>query len=410
VRRFLALLFTFVLAAPLLGAAPSILGIPVLMVYPFTVSSTTELDADAGSRLAVVIATQISNLGGVTVKPAPPGAQRKDYLAIARSFSANYYIAGLMTPLGDGVSVVEQLVSTESGIVVYSNTAQIKTFNDVSGQGDILRAALLRHQSRNLGAYIAPPPPAVAATPQPQASEASQANLSKLFGRKKPAAKTAPSPKPNEVAVSNEIAGPSTPGPVSVAAASAATPAPATRTVAVATPKPTPAPTPAPTAAPKPLPAAVATPRPTPTPVAVAAIQPPSSGESNGVAIARVSGPDADRDAYVTQLITRAVTASGARAVDLTEEFSESGLRGNAAACSGVSAIVSGNLTTRSEVSFGQTQTTATLELFGLDCANGAHTVYHRTFQADAGGDYHLALERVVNAALGAYLHPPKRR
>ena len=48
--------------------------------------------------------------------PAPPGTERKDYLAVARAEHADYYIAGFLSPLAEGVSVVEQVVSTTSGI------------------------------------------------------------------------------------------------------------------------------------------------------------------------------------------------------------------------------------------------------------------------------------------------------
>lgn len=374
-RRFLTFLFAVVLALPLVGAAPStLLGTPVLVVYPLTISSTGLLDKDAGSRLAVTIATAIATLGGVTVKPAPPGTERKDFLSVARGLGADYYISGFITPLGDQVSVVEQLVSTQSGIVVFSNTGQIKTYNDASSQGDVLRAALLRHQARNIGAYDAPPPPTVVATPVPQPSEASQANIGKLFGKKKPAAKPAATAKPASVPIATGIAGPVTPKP-------------------------------RPTATPTPVRVA------TPTPVKVA-VQAPVvlPGQPVVYAVARVTGSDPERNAYATQLLSRAITASGATATDLPIDFSENGLRGDTQACAGASTIVSGNLTTRSEIALGQTQTAVTMELFALDCTSGSRTAYHRTFQADAGGDYHTAIDRAVNSAIGAYLHPPKRR
>jgi hypothetical protein len=404
VRRFLTFLFAVVLALPLVGAAPStLLGTPVLVVYPLTISSAGLLDKDAGSRLAVTIATAIATLGGVTVKPAPPGTERKDYLTVARGLGADYYVTGFITPLGDQVSVVEQLVSTQTGIVVFSNTGQIKTYGDASSQGDVLRAALLRHQARNIGAYDAPPPPAVAATPVPQASQAAQANIGKLFGRKKPAAQPAATSKPTSVPIATGIAGPFTPAPQVVAA----------EVPAAATPQPRPTATPTPVRVVAAAPVRTPTPVPvaTPTPVKVA-VQAPVvlPGQPVVYAVARVTGSDPERNAYATQLLSRAITASGATAAELPIDFSENGLRGDAQACAGASTIVSGNLTTRSEIALGQTQTTATMELFALDCTTGGRTAYHRTFQADAGGDYHNAIDRAVNSAIGAYLHPPKRR
>jgi len=193
VQRFALLVFAVVCGCALLAAtpAPSILGTPVLIVYPFSVNGG-DVSREAGSRLAVTIASRIADLGGVGVRPAPAGIDRQQYLDSAHHEGADYYITGFVTPLGDGVSVVEQLVSTQTGIVVYSNTAQLRTYADAASQGDVLRDALLRHQTRNLGAYAAPPPPLNTPTPQPT-SGAAQANLSRLFGRKQ---RTAATPTP----------------------------------------------------------------------------------------------------------------------------------------------------------------------------------------------------------------------
>jgi len=167
------------MAFTLLAAAPpaSILATPVLIVYPFSANGS-DVSKEAGSRLAITIATQIANLGGVTVKPATPGVERQNYLDAARSAGADYYIAGFATPLGDGVSVVEQLVSSQTGIIVFSNTAQVRTYGDAAGQGDVLREALLHHQMRNLGAYAAPPPSANTPTTAAAPGFASSSRLS----------------------------------------------------------------------------------------------------------------------------------------------------------------------------------------------------------------------------------------
>ncbi len=211
-RRCVVTVFTVCFAFTLLAAAPaSILATPVLVVYPFSANGS-DISKEAGSRLAITIATQIANLGGVVVKPATPGIERQNFLDAARQAGADYYIAGYVTPLGDGVSVVEQLVSTQTGIVVYSNTAQVRTYGDAAGQGDVLREALLRHQTRNLGAYAAPPPPAYSPTPARAPGTAAQANLGRLFGRKgrgaAPAASpsTAPPAKPTPAAVPAVVA------------------------------------------------------------------------------------------------------------------------------------------------------------------------------------------------------------
>jgi len=54
----------------------------------------------------------------------------------ARRLAADYYVAGFISPLGEGVSVVEQVVGTGSGIVLFSSSAQLSTYADAAGQGD----------------------------------------------------------------------------------------------------------------------------------------------------------------------------------------------------------------------------------------------------------------------------------
>ncbi len=169
---------------PLLAAGPSsLLTKPKVIVYPF-IASNSAIDREATSRLATLIATEMANTGKVTVIPPPPGTERKDYLTTARANAADYYITGYLTPLGDGVSIVEQVVGTTSGIVVFSRSAQLSTYADVAGQGDELAQFLAVDANRALAGIGTPPP---APSPSPQSSSAASANLGSLFHRKKPA-------------------------------------------------------------------------------------------------------------------------------------------------------------------------------------------------------------------------------
>ncbi len=164
-RRLLVVCLAAFFGLPLVAAAPSGLASkPNVIVYPFTANGSS-LDREASSRLATIIATQMANTGQVTVVPPPPGTERKDYLTVARAHSAEYYIAGFISPLGNGVSVVEQVVSASSGIVVYSTTAQIQTYADAAGQGDDLAIFIGRHANRGLAAIGTAPPPS---SPSPQ--------------------------------------------------------------------------------------------------------------------------------------------------------------------------------------------------------------------------------------------------
>ncbi len=225
VFRSFALASLAVFAAALIAAAPppSLLGKPSVIVYPFAASGNT-MDSEASSRLATVIATQIGQSGDVTIMPPKPGIERTDYLKDARAEGADYYVTGYASPLGNGVSLVEQVVSTVNGIVVYSNTAQIATYAEAGAQGAILRSGILAHAARNLGSYAVGdpspshaagaagpangvPPPASApnsgsapgtnsAANQPAGQGVTQNDVRALFNHKKATPAPAPSPSP----------------------------------------------------------------------------------------------------------------------------------------------------------------------------------------------------------------------
>lgn len=360
VHRSIVGFFIVLFALTLVAAAPgpSILGTPVLIVYPFSINGSA-VTKEAGSRLAITIATQIANLGGVDVKPATPGIERQDYLTAAQRDRADYYIAGYVTPLGDGVSVVEQLVSTQTGIVVYSNTAQVRTFEDAAGQGDVLRDALLRHQSRNLGAYAAPPPP-VSSTPTPAPGSATQANLGRLFGRKQKQASAAtksPSPSPS--------------------------PLPSAPVVARATAPPAATASPGAAAAPASTAAAVA-----------------ATKRGSGYGVLAIGGPaEGERRTFTGAAIRNDMIANHRRVANA------GGTREAACGDGSVSTLLGGNLTTKSHTILGQPQAIATLELLAYDCAG--NVVYRKTFAHGAPGDWKNAVDGVVASAVSAFLKEP---
>ena len=348
-RRFLVVVLCALFGAPLLAATPALFIKPTVVVYPFTAASSS-LDREASSRLATIIATQMANTGRVTVTPPPPGTERKDYLSVARAHNADYYISGYISPLGAGVSVVEQVVSSSTGIVIYSQTAQLSTYGDAAGQGDDLADYIARHANRGLAAIGTPPPQA---SPTPAASP--EANLGKLFGRRKKAAAT---PKP---AVASTA-------PIAIVASAAPKAAiPVAAVPATATPK------------------------------AVAAAPAPATAAAETYAVLMIEGP---ADAALRELATQRLTArTGGERV-----------AGAAAACAArrVRAVLTGALAVRAEPQFGGGS--ATFELTASDCAG--KMLWRQSHSNDAGGAQGLqvATERAVDAAAGAYLNPPKRR
>lgn len=164
--RFFSACLAFALALPLV-AATAASDAPIVVIYPIT--STGGIDRDAGGNLALLIATKLTELGGVAVKPSIPGTTRPQFLENAVAVGADYYVTGFLTPIGTDSSLITQVVSTHSGSVVFSTTSVVKTYSDAVAQVDTIRVAILRHAGRGLAALDAPPP-------APSASPASVAN------------------------------------------------------------------------------------------------------------------------------------------------------------------------------------------------------------------------------------------
>jgi TolB-like protein len=362
VRRFLVVALVAFFGLPLVaGAQTSLFAKPSVIVYPFSASASS-IDREASSRLATIIASRMAETGQVTVIPPPPGTERKDYLSVARARNADYYVSGYMSPLGNGVSLVEQVVSTTTGIVLFSQSGQINTYNEASGQGDDLATFISHHANRGLAAIGTAPPQA---SPTPSATGGPEANLGKLFGRKKkPAAPPKPTPTPKPSAVPN-----------APAARPAPTPAPAARLTPTSVPAP--GPTAVATAAPRTVAAAPAT--------------------SETIAVVPVEGP---ADASLREIATQRLLArtNGERVASA------------AAACAAhpVKAVLTSTLSTRPDPQFGGAS--ATFDMSAHDC--GGKLLWHQTHSNDAGGTQgaQLATERAVEAAIGAYLNPPRRR
>jgi hypothetical protein len=188
VRRSLLAIFVC-LSVFLIDAAPAFTVIPSVIVYPFAGSSAV-LDREASARIATTLASQISEGGRIKVIPPKSGVERATFLADARANGANYYVTGFITPLGSGASVVDQVVSTISGTMVFSVSNFVTTYADVVSQGEQLRQGILERASRGIQSFQAPPPQAVA--PEPEPSKGTDVNISNIFGRKKRSSAAAP--------------------------------------------------------------------------------------------------------------------------------------------------------------------------------------------------------------------------
>ncbi len=209
VARLLLVALAASCCIPLFGAT-SALPPPVVVVYPLSVSGGA--DPEAGASIAVAMAQRLSTAGGIVVKPYPPGTQRVAYLTTAQTMNADYYVSGFLTPLGDQISMVTQVVSVASGTVIFSSSAFVRTYTDAAAQADTVQVAILRHAGRALAILDAP-----RETPAPKAAEKNEANLSGLFKKRK---KTAPAATPTPSETTRPA--PSSPKAVAVARATAA--------------------------------------------------------------------------------------------------------------------------------------------------------------------------------------------
>jgi TolB-like protein len=340
-------------AAPAASAAVSAAGQPVVVVYPFTVSGPT--DPEAGGRLAVLFATELAQEGGLNVKPATPGTDRAHFLSAAVALGADYYVTGFVTPLGDEVSLVDQIVSTYSGIVVWSDTKQIRTYEEAAGQADLIRAAILRHAGRTL-AQLDEPAPKATTTPPPTTTKNS-GNFLGLFGRK---------PK-------------ATPAP-----AASGTPVPGNQPPAAGATRPPPPPAP---------------PAPNARTQSVAAAQ---AGKAIVVGIGGTA--DSGSRTYASSALAASIAKAGlGGALVANSTTSELPARAKElCAQHGATAIYSGTLALRSQSGAFSHTANASFDLLRYDCAGAVTGREHADTEGSGKSDTTNAIDRAVAKSLEA--------
>ncbi|HEX4014317.1 MAG TPA: hypothetical protein VHX17_10590 [Candidatus Cybelea sp.] len=119
---------------------------PVILIYPFDVQ--TGADPKIGIAIAQISAQEMASAGGLEVPAIPQGVKRTDFLEYARAQKADFYISGYVTPVGDTAAVVEQVVSVDSGVILFSQTAQVSSVADVASQSLLARSQILAFTGR----------------------------------------------------------------------------------------------------------------------------------------------------------------------------------------------------------------------------------------------------------------------
>ncbi|NNM99071.1 MAG: hypothetical protein HKL91_04665 [Candidatus Eremiobacteraeota bacterium] len=189
---------------------------PKVIVYPFTATSSG-LPKHAGATVATIFAHAFEASGGLDVLPSPPPTASKLYPATAAKLGAGYYVAGYLTPIGQGVSVLEQVVSVTNGVIIYSKTAQVFSVSDAGALALDARSAILADAGvgRDYQPSSSSQTPAPTATgPAGQAASIKISGISGVLGHifgKRPtvaaAASPTPEPKPSRRALVVRVAG-----------------------------------------------------------------------------------------------------------------------------------------------------------------------------------------------------------
>jgi len=164
--------------APVLAPTPppALAQNPTVLIYPFDAANGS--DAKIGSAVAQIYAQTMSGAGGLTVLTIPTNVSRPQFLDYARSQHADYYISGYVTPVGDGAAVVSQVVSVDSGVILFSQTAQVGSVADVASQSLQARAQIMAISGRGTQDINAQS----SNTPAPTASNGASMQLKGISG------------------------------------------------------------------------------------------------------------------------------------------------------------------------------------------------------------------------------------
>jgi TolB-like protein len=128
---------------------------PSVVVFPLVASQPS--GAAAATKISNVVSDQITQLGGVNVKPVSTSTVgQSGYLSAARAAGADYYVSGYVTKVGDQYSVLEQLVRTKNGFIRWSETVMLSLDDSLVNEGHRIHDVILADTS-NASQYPTPP-------------------------------------------------------------------------------------------------------------------------------------------------------------------------------------------------------------------------------------------------------------
>ncbi|MHB8434172.1 MAG: hypothetical protein ACYC8W_04370 [Candidatus Tyrphobacter sp.] len=168
---------------------------PTVLIYPFDTAGG--LDAKVGTQVATIFSREFTTAGNVNILPVPSGIQRAALLTNARARKADYYITGYVTPIGDSISVVVQVVSVQSGVIVFAQTAQVYGVNDARSIALACHDAVLQLSGTNVSVTTTE---SATAAPSAAPTNGAQFSLGHLFahhGRTAAPVTPMPSAKPS---------------------------------------------------------------------------------------------------------------------------------------------------------------------------------------------------------------------
>ena len=131
-------------------------GAKVVVVFPF--AALGDLSSETGTTIAQAIAARLTGSEAIVLRPVSTPTERANQGTVARAADADYYVTGYVSPLGDGIRAVEQIVGARSGVLIASETTQIRTIEETAGLADAVRSVVLN----------GPPNPQSAATEAPE--------------------------------------------------------------------------------------------------------------------------------------------------------------------------------------------------------------------------------------------------